>query len=144
MALTHPERFAAAASLSGAVDLNRVVRVNRADPLNKEWLVEMRTIFGDLSKVPGSKHDLFRLARKVAKGTVKPRLFQCCGTEDLLHADNVRFRDAMRKLPLDLTYEEGPGEHVWGYWDTMIQHVLAWMFPEAQSSWSGRHPSAEG
>src|SRR6476619_1405629 len=49
MALTHPERFAAAASLSGAVDLNRVVRVNKADPLNKEWLVEMRNVFGDLS-----------------------------------------------------------------------------------------------
>ncbi len=28
-----------------------------------------------------------------------------------------------------LTYEEGPGEHVWAYWDKMIQSVLAWMLP---------------
>src|SRR5215211_2759289 len=132
LALTHPERFAAAASLSGAVDIREVVREKKSDPLNKARQAEMRTVFGDLGKVPGSKHDLFKLARKVARGTVKPRLYQCCGTEDFLHADNVRFRDAIRKLPLDLTYEEGPGEHEWGYWDKMIQNVLRWMFPQAQ------------
>ena len=89
----------------------------------------MRNVFGDLNKVPNSQHDLFTLAKKVAKGKVKPRLFQCCGTEDFLHADNIRFRDAVRKLPLDLTYEEGPGDHNWTYWDQMIQKVLAWMLP---------------
>jgi S-formylglutathione hydrolase FrmB len=128
MALTHPERFAAAASLSGAVDLNEVVSVKKKDLQNKAWLEEMRTVFGDLSKVPGSKNDLFTLARKVARGTVKPRLYQCCGTEEDLYPQNVRFRDAVRKLPLDLTYEEGPGEHNWAYWDKLIQRVLAWMF----------------
>jgi putative tributyrin esterase len=128
LALTYPDRYAAAASLSGAVDIREVVREKKEDPLNKAWLLEMRNVFGDLSKVPGSKHDLFTLAKKVAKGPIRPRLYQCCGTEDFLYADNVRFRDAIRKLPLDLTYEEGPGEHVWGYWDKMIQNVLAWMF----------------
>ena len=129
IALTHPERYAAAASLSGAVDISEVVRVKKEDPENKAWLEEMRTVFGDLSKVPGSKHDLFTLAKKVARGSMRPRLHQCCGTEDDLHPDNIRFRDAVRKLPLDLTYEEGPGEHNWAYWDKMIQNVLAWMFP---------------
>jgi len=128
LALTHPDRFAAAASLSGALDI-RAVTSPRSDRNNRIWLAEMRMVFGDLSKVPGSKHDLFTLAKKVAKGHVKPRLYQCCGTEDMLHADNIRFRDAVRKLPLDLTYEEGPGEHNWAYWDKMIQNVLAWMFP---------------
>jgi putative tributyrin esterase len=129
MALTHPDRFAAAASLSGAVDISEVVRVKKEDPENKAWREEMRTVFGDLTKVPGSKHDLFALARKVAKSPIKPRLYQCCGTEDDLYPQNIRFRDAIQKLTIDLTYEEGPGEHNWAYWDTMIQHVLAWMFP---------------
>src|SRR5918996_4509296 len=61
LALTHLDRFAAAASLSGALDIREVV-----DPNGKRnyeaWLEEMRTVFGDLSKVPGSKHDLFLLA----------------------------------------------------------------------------------
>ena len=129
MALTHPDRYAAAASLSGAMDINEIVRVNKNDPANKAWIEEMRTVFGDLSKVPGSKHDLFALAKKAAKAPVKPRLYQCCGTEDDLCPQNVRFRDAVKKLPLDLTYTEGPGEHNWAYWDRMIQNVLAWMFP---------------
>ncbi len=94
----------------------------------------MRTVLGDVSKVPGSRHDLFALARKAAKSPVKPRLYQCCGTEDFLYADNLRFRDALRKLPLDLTYEEGPGEHNWAYWDKMIQNVLAWMVVEKSAT----------
>src|SRR6266508_1521884 len=82
LALTYPDRYVAAASLSGAVDINEVVREKKDDPANKSWLEEMRTVFGDLSKVPGSKHDLFTLAKKVSKGSIKPRLYQCCGTED--------------------------------------------------------------
>lgn len=134
LALTHPDRYAAAASLSGAVDIGEVVREKKEDPENKAWLEEMRTVFGDLSKVPGSKHDLFTLAKKASKSPMKPRLYQCCGTEDDLYLDNVRFRDAVRKLPLDLTYEEGPGEHNWAYWDKMIQNVLTWMFPVGRRS----------
>jgi S-formylglutathione hydrolase FrmB len=129
LALTYPERFAAAASLSGATDINEVVKIKKHDRENKAWIEEMRTVFGDLSKVPGSKHDLFALAKKAAKAPLKPRLYQCCGTEDDLYPDNVRFRDAVQKLPFDLTYEEGPGEHNWVYWDQMIQRALAWMFP---------------
>ena len=131
LALTNPDRYAAAASLSGAVDIREVVR-GHGNPIDKTWLAEMRAIFGDLSKVPNSKQDLFTLAKKVAKAPIKPRLYQCCGTEDFLYADNVRFRDAIRKLPLDLTYEEGPGEHMWSYWDKMIQNVLTWMLPKGK------------
>ncbi len=128
IALSHPERFAAAASLSGGVDIAEVVKPNPADPNNDAWLTHMRNVFGDLSKVPGSSNDLFALAEKVAGGSVKPKLYQCCGTEDFLYADNLRFRDHVRKLPLGLTYEEGPGDHNWAYWDVMIQKALAWMF----------------
>jgi len=133
LALTHPDRYAAAASLSGAVDIRELVKPHNV-PADKAWLAGMRNVFGDLSKVPGSKHDLFTLAKKAAKAPVKPRLYQCCGTEDFLYAGNVRFRDAVRKLPLDLTYAEGPGEHVWAYWDKMIQNVLTWMLPAQKKS----------
>ncbi len=133
LALTHPERYAAAASLSGGLDVVNMVRLD--NPRNDERRLEMlRDIFGDLDQVAGSKHDLFALAESAAHATVKPRLYQACGTEDFLYEENVRFREAIRKLPLDLTYEEGPGEHDWSYWDKMIQSVLAWMFPKAASS----------
>ena len=127
LALTHPERFAAAASLSGGLDIRNKVSLN--NPRNDEnRLASLRNVFGDLNKVTGGKHDLIALARKAAKGSVRPRLYQCCGTEDFLYKENIYFRDEIRKLLFDLTYEEGPGEHTWAYWDMMIQCALRWMF----------------
>lgn len=38
-----------------------------------------------------------------------------------------RFRDHIQPLGFDYTYEEGPGDHNWEYWDTMIQRVLDWL-----------------
>jgi len=128
LALTYPERYDAAASLSGALDVRETIKGHGLHD-EKLWAAEMQNVFGDLDKVRGSKHDLFTLAEKVAKGSVKLRLYQACGTEDFLYADNIRFRDHVRGLPFDFTYEEGPGEHVWAYWDKMIQNVLKWMFP---------------
>ena len=88
----------------------------------------MENIYGDLHKLAGSPNDVMYLARQLAKSTgPKPRLYQCCGTEDFLYDQNLRFRDQALALGLDLTYEEGPGEHEWGYWDRMIQRVLAWL-----------------
>jgi putative tributyrin esterase len=88
----------------------------------------MTNVFGDLTALPGSDNDTFALASEIAHSTgPRPRLYQCCGTEDFLYNVNVKFRDHARKLGLDLTYEEGPGEHEWGYWDKQIQHVLAWL-----------------
>src|SRR4030095_50969 len=84
LALTHPDRFAAAASLSGALDIHAVVDPNNRR-IDQNWLAGMRNVFGDVSKVAGSHNDLFMLAKKVAKGHVKPRLYQCCGTEDQLY-----------------------------------------------------------
>jgi S-formylglutathione hydrolase FrmB len=132
LALTHPDRFAAAASLSGAVDIREVVR-GHGQLEDEIWLKGMRNVFGDLSKVPSSSHDLFALAKKAAKAPIKPRLYQCCGTEDFLYADNIRFRDMARKLPFDFTYTDGPGEHNWAYWDARIQDVLTWMFSDGKN-----------
>ena len=129
LALSRPDLYAAAASLSGAVDIGEVVKAH-GNPTDLAWLDSMQSIFGDLESVPGSSHDLFTLAQQVSRSEIKPRLFQYCGTEDFLHADNLRFRDFLRTLPLDLTYSEGPGDHTWGYWDATIQKVLAWLPPQ--------------
>lgn len=124
LALSFPQRFAAAASLSGALDQTGP-EPQDVDPAMR---AEMENIYGDLDKLAGSPNDVMHLARQVAKSFgPKPRLYQCCGTEDFLYDQNVRFRDQAHALGLDLTYEEGPGEHEWGYWDRMIQRVLAWL-----------------
>lgn len=122
LALRQPGRFAAAASLSGATD----ARLRMTEKREDRDPVEMQRIFGKGAKEFDPGNDLFDLARKV-KPAECPKLFQCCGTEDFLYEENVRFRDHARALGLPLTYEEGPGSHEWGYWDRMIQRVLDWL-----------------
>jgi putative tributyrin esterase len=123
LALHHPERFAAAASLSGPLDIVR--RYPDFEPGRQK---ELRWIFGELESLRESENDLMHLARKFAAyDGPKPRLYQCCGAEDFLYPYNLSFRDHAHSLGLDLTYEEGPGEHEWAYWDAQIQRVLAWL-----------------
>ena len=119
IALTYPERFAAAASLSGALDV-----------CNTKWVSSIKNyqqIFGD-EPVKGSDNDLLWLLDKCDKieGTT-PKLFQCCGTEDFLYEQNAVFRQKCEKSSFDYTYDEGPGIHDWTYWDEKIQDVLAWL-----------------
>jgi putative tributyrin esterase len=124
LALAHPERYAAAASLSGVLDLSSSFQTIA----DAERLAERQRIFGDLDAVEGSPNDLFYLARQVAASeAAQPRLYQCCGTADALYDNNVRAKAYFLSLGLDLTYEEGPGEHEWGYWNQQIQRVLAWL-----------------
>jgi putative tributyrin esterase len=120
LALSCPDKFAAAASLSGAVDVESLAR--ERDP------VEFGNIFGDLEQIKGSRNDLFQLAEELVQSEgQRPALYQACGTEDFLYQGNVRFREHCRSLKLDLTYEEEPGTHEWGFWDRKIQSVLKWL-----------------
>ncbi len=122
LALRCPGRFAAAASLSGALD---VVGLFADRPERRgEW----ENIFGDLERLRGSDNDLFHLADRLARSDgPKPALFQWCGTEDELYPYNVRFRDHALALGLSLTYREGPGGHDWARWDEQIRNVLRWL-----------------
>lgn len=123
LALACPERFAAAASLSGALDL-----AGRAQTPDFEWERDFALIFGGRDALPDSPNDLFRLARDLAASdTPRPALYQICGTEDFLYPDNLRFRDHLRTCGIACRYEERPGAHDWGFWDREIQNVLDWL-----------------
>ena len=118
LGLSKPEVFAAAASLSGSCDLNGL----RARP------EELALVFGNVRGIARSGGDLLELARSLARSSrPRPKLYQCCGTEDLLCESNRRFRDAIAPLGFEHRYEEGPGLHDWAYWDGAIQRVLAWL-----------------
>jgi len=122
-ALSYPDRYAAAASLSGALDLRGTFK--QADPA---WIAEMTNIWGGPRGLLRTGNDLHYLAeRLVASNAPRPMLYHWCGTEDFLYEQNLSFRDHARKIGLEATYEEGPGDHTWKYWDQQIQRVLEWL-----------------
>jgi S-formylglutathione hydrolase FrmB len=115
-ALRRPQDLAAAASLSGKVD------VLDADQTAGEW----RATFGDAEHAVSAGDELFALAA-AADPAETPALYQWCGTEDALLDENRRFGEHTRTLGLPIVSEEGPGGHEWEAWDRMIQRVLDWL-----------------
>ncbi|CAM3809723.1 alpha/beta hydrolase family protein [Cohnella lubricantis] len=121
-ALRHPDRFAAAASLSGALDLAEHMAQAADTSMNRVF----KLIFGD-REIRGTEDDLLWLLEQSGKTEgLMPALFQSCGTEDFLYEDNVAFREKLASVgyPSAYVYEEHPGAHTWEYWDEHIQRAL--------------------
>ena len=115
-ALREPSRFAAAASMSGALDVVDLARrPERADLYGR--------VFGG---VPGPDDDLFVLLRSADTGALPP-MHISCGTQDELLGGNKAFARAARDAGARVTVDFRPGEHEWGFWDAEIQQVLAWL-----------------
>jgi putative tributyrin esterase len=123
-ALNYPERFAAAASLSGVTDI--VAHVQKSK--NGEEPTVFDLIYGN-KEIKGTENDLLYLLEKNDQSarTDLPKLYQCCGTEDFLYEENLKFNEACKKTRFDLTDSFSPGEHEWGYWDAKIQDILEWL-----------------
>jgi putative tributyrin esterase len=119
LALNQPGRFAAAASLSGALW--------KASPDLRERLGEWYDrIWGEDGLQAGSVDDLAGLLGTLDKDSL-PKLWTTCGTEDFLYQDNLDFEAAAAAAGVPLEVEHRPGSHEWGYWDRAIQDVLAWL-----------------
>lgn len=122
LALRRPDRFCAAASLSGVLDITAHVKSQLPDN-ELYW----NAIFGSLEALESSDDNLFVAAKKAAQAKERPLLYACCGTEDFLYQNNLNAIKVFRETGLDLTYEEGPGTHNWVFWDEWIRRALEWM-----------------
>ncbi len=114
LALTHPERYAAAASLSGTLDIRYMAdREDRAAIWHRA--------FDGVIQEP---NDLFTLL--TAAPSVPP-LYIGCGTSDGLLGANERFIEAATEAGVDVTADLRPGDHEWSLWDAQIADVIAWL-----------------
>lgn len=119
LALHAPEKFGAAASLSGALDM-----------IDSPAALNLRTEVPQLWPEEGPKGTIDDLVYQLGQkdpATIPP-LYQVCGTEDFLYTENVTFEQAAKARGYNLTSDlTQPGDHEWGYWDTEIQKVLEWL-----------------
>lgn len=117
LALTYPERYAAACSLSGCTDIALLFQGQDNETLTYP-------IFGGQDP-KGTENDLFwLLEQNVKEGKSLPSLFSYCGTEDFLFDSNQRFSSHCSELGVPLHYTTMPGTHEWGFWDRNIQEFL--------------------
>lgn len=121
IALTYPERYAAAAAISGPLDM--VERVKQRMPV-------FDLVFGDADvDLRGSEHDLLHLSSAlIDSGQAAPRLYQCCGTEDHLYRYNESFHAHAEIIKLPHGWSAQTGGHNWAYFDQKLGDVYEWMF----------------
>lgn len=122
LALTYPDRYCAAVSLSGVTDI--VYRFVDCGFWRDHGVANWGENYRET--LPDSSADLYRLVRDIEKsGVTRPLLRQICGTEDYLYPDNVRFRAFMdTRNGWDYSYFEDTGIHWWDFWDRVLPDVL--------------------
>ena len=122
LALTYPERYAAAGSFSGAVDVRRMIARKPDDA--------ERIFGGEDPALSGA--DLYALMKKASP--VRPRLYLSCGTEDFLYGEHRAFWPALEENGWDVTHREIPGRaHEWPLWDSQVREFIGFIAPERQA-----------
>jgi len=127
-ALTYPERYAKAVSLSGVTDMQRRLR----DPDMPQGMVrEMQAVFGmDLLVKP--EQDLYALAAKRMEAeSLMPSILCCCGSEDPFIEMNRAFAahmNAASSSGFHFRYVEDSGTHDWVFWEKHLRTVFDFLF----------------
>ena len=115
-ALTYPDKYSKAASFSGVMDLDNMLRIS-----NETRKKKLKNIFTEEIQ----DHDnLYKLAKKSLN---KVPLYITCGTEDFLYKDNNKFHKYLKSINYEHIYLTSPGIHNWEYWDEQILKALKWI-----------------
>ena len=118
--LKYYQTFGAAISLSGAVDI-------LYSPLVKSNAAFGESLFGSMDEVIASDKNIRVLIQQLKGKQDLPRIYMCCGTEDFLLDQSRTCRALLEDAGFDVTYEEGPGNHNWEFWDTYIKKIVDWL-----------------
>lgn len=125
--LRYPKQYAAAATLSGVMNLPRIADDIAAGRWEDVAPQEFSALLGrDATVRP--EDDVIALVQKAAAEPDRPRLIQICGTEDFLYQDNQTFRKAAKQAGYNHTYLEWQGDHEWPFWDVAIQRAIQFFY----------------
>ncbi|HEV7744449.1 MAG TPA: alpha/beta hydrolase family protein [Pyrinomonadaceae bacterium] len=120
----HPEMFAFAASMSGALD---AASWTEADLKGLEFVWKtLQPVYGATGSETRAANDLGKLYRELPAARIAglPYVYLDCGTEDVLLQSNRSFADILVKQKIPHEYRQLPGNHSWTYWDAQVQEVL--------------------
>ena len=131
LGLLCPEKYAAVASLSGAVEMEADF-FRHSVQKDDAFLRELNDIFGSFEEFMQSDNCLTRVAERLDPAKA-PRMYMACGTADFLFDSNEDFvRRFGEKFSIRYDTEEGAA-HTWDFWDRQIEKVLAWLnVPKAE------------
>lgn len=123
--LKHPEQFAFAASLSGALD----AATRTEDNPGFAWDIlrpSISSVFGPRSSQTRTTNDLHQIARGLSASQIAslPYLYFDCGLEDGFLATNRELADILLSKKIPHQFRQLPGAHTWAYWDQQVREIL--------------------
>jgi len=122
-ALKHPELFAFAASMSGALAVASWTPDQHLPDFVRPSVVR---VYGDAGSGARLENDVYKLVRELTPERAKalPFLYLDCGTEDFLITNSRDFSALLIEKKVAHEFRELPGTHGWPYWDRQVQEVL--------------------
>ncbi len=123
LALTYPDRFAAAASHSGALDFGHINVDDQPPQSAREQLIWRMTkvLLGGSPR--GGSCDLFAQASNLS-ADIRPRLRIDCGVDDYLIESSRAFHRHLDGIGYAHEYQEHTGAHTWDYWDEHVKESI--------------------
>jgi S-formylglutathione hydrolase FrmB len=119
LAARNPDKFIAAGSIAGAVDLASIAKDRGGDI--KKWLT---TLLGDMQQYPDryKAHSVMYMTDKLKASGLK--LIIDCGTSDFLFESNKALHHKLLNAGIAHHYIERPGEHNWHYFADALEYHL--------------------
>lgn len=116
-----PEQYAAAASLSGVLDIGVMYESPDLYSDAERWMTF------DNKNPRGGKEDLVvEIDEALKAGKQLPKMVAAVGNQDFLHDANIEFYNKVKdKIDIELWTEDG--DHTWDFWDRNIKRVLQWL-----------------
>jgi len=119
LAIKYPDLFAAAGSLSGA--LNAAQNLDRLRP---EFGAKLLEVFGKEGSPERAANDPFLLLKVPSQDHPYPYFYLSCGTADFFLETNRKFAAQLSSRGIAYEYHETPGAHAWDYWDRELGPML--------------------
>lgn len=126
--LKYHDTFGAIIALSAAIHMDGFQKCTNEAPIFFERRDYVEELFGDLDKLSESDKDPKYLVEQLIKEKAQiPAIYMACGKEDSLLSYNQDFVKFLQDKNVTVTYEEGPGNHEWDFWDTYIKKGIEWL-----------------
>lgn len=131
--LKYHETFGAIISLSGALHIFEEMDKLSARNEGVDNLSFEECMFGPLPEAALSDKNPSVLIEQLARRKQScpelplPRIYMACGREDHLLPHSRTYRQLLQEKGFDVTYEEGPGNHNWDFWDAYIKKAIDWL-----------------
>jgi len=129
--LKYQDTFSAIISLSGALhifeDLDQLAA--RKEGVDNQRFEECT--FGPMLQAAQSDKNprvlIQQLSQQEGSAASLPSIYMACGTDDRLLPYSRIYKDLLEESGFTVTYEEGPGNHNWDFWDTYIKKAIDWL-----------------